>query len=157
MSAICVSHNLPHALIHAVAFMPHVMRIASLPFSANSACGLPPVRCCLFLPLFSSTSERRCVCWSREEAGLQPHEVAALPPAQQALHDILGSLSAYATGDKRREVRQPRFIPRVLAAFVDHFAWHGCAELNADLTLAEADEDALLEALADFLWEHRPA
>ena len=95
----------------------------------------------------------RLLVW--EEAGLQPHEVPDCPGGKQALHDILGSLSAYATGDKRRDA-PATLIPRVLAAFVDHFAWHRRAELNADLTLAEADEEAILEALADFLWTHRP-
>ena len=37
------------------------------------------------------------------------------------------------------------------------FSQSGLNELYADFMLEEADEPALLEALADFLWEHRHA
>ena len=45
---------------------------------------------------------------------------------------------------------------RVMRLSVERFAWTAPAELGTDVSLAEADEEALLEAFADFLWAHRP-
>jgi hypothetical protein len=95
----------------------------------------------------------RLLLWER--AGLHLHEVAGLPPARQALHDVLRSLRLYATGALPLDA-PATLAPRVLAAFVDHFAWHGRAELDADMLLSATEEDAVLDALADFLWAQRP-
>jgi hypothetical protein len=95
----------------------------------------------------------RLLLW--EQAGLQAPASAGLPPARQALRDVLLSLRSYAAGVRRLET-PATLAPRVLATFVDHFAWDARPELGADVTLAEADEEAVLEALADFLWAHRP-
>jgi hypothetical protein len=39
---------------------------------------------------------------------------------------------------------------------VDRLAWSARGELNIEVALGEADEEAILAGLADFLWEHRP-
>jgi hypothetical protein len=95
----------------------------------------------------------RLLAW--HEAGLPPQEVAGLPPARQALTEVFLAWKHPPTQT------EPAVVPgslayRVCQAFVDHFAWSGRDELDADVTLGEADEDAVLEALADFLWAHRP-
>jgi hypothetical protein len=41
----------------------------------------------------------------------------------------------------------------VLALWVRHFAWTGRAELGAEIAITEVDEKALLEGMADFLWQ----
>jgi hypothetical protein len=116
----------------------------------------PPPAQLLQLPaafLLDLGAALRLLLW--EQAGLQVPTLAGLPPARQALHDVLRSLPLYATG--ARPLNAPATLAsRVLAAFVDHFAWHGRAELDADLLLSAADEDAFLDALAEFLWARRP-
>jgi hypothetical protein len=43
-----------------------------------------------------------------------------------------------------------------MALFVERFCWNGRNELDADIILDKADEEAALDALADFLWMNRP-
>lgn len=95
----------------------------------------------------------RLLAWEQE--GLHPQEVAGLPPARQALADVFLALKHPPT-QVESAVAAGSLAYRVCQAFVDHFAWSGRDELDADVTLGEADEDAVLEALADFLWAHRP-
>jgi len=88
-----------------------------------------------------------------ERRGLQAHLQAGLPPARKALSDVCRTLGKQP---------DPAAVPpgtlasRVLAVFVERFAWNAWAELNAEVALDQADEEQVLEALADFLWEHRP-
>jgi hypothetical protein len=95
----------------------------------------------------------RLLCW--EQAGLNPQQVAGLPPAQQGLRTVLQALSE-SPGDDSSANPPGTLACRVMQAFVDHFAWNGDVELNVDVLLRDADEDLLLEALADFLWVQRP-
>jgi len=44
---------------------------------------------------------------------------------------------------------------RVLALTVERFAWHARDDLGAEVLLGFPEEDAVLDALAQFLWEHR--
>lgn len=53
--------------------------------------------------------------------------------------------------------RLPPLTELVLAIWEKHFAWSGPEEIGADVALESAGEDETLEALADFLWEHRHA
>src|SRR3954451_7437938 len=94
----------------------------------------------------------RLLLW--EQQGIDAHRQAGLPPGRQALRDVFRA----ATGQADPEAAgRARTLPyRVLTLFVERFAWAGRPELGADLTLGPADEDALLEGLADFLWAHRP-
>jgi hypothetical protein len=127
-------------------------------------------RVCLFLEAVgvSATPERpvplpahflldlagalRLLIWER--SGLRPQRIGNLPLARHALREVL--LSA-ATPQRDCEIGEPGVLARrVVAAWIDHFAWHARVELGVDVLVEEADEDALLEALADFLWDHRP-
>ena len=88
-----------------------------------------------------------------ERRGLSAHTDAGLPPSGQALREALRhldipELAARTLGDT--------LTYRVMVLFAERFAWAGREELDADVALGEADEDALLDALADFLWDHRP-
>jgi hypothetical protein len=89
-----------------------------------------------------------------EQSGIHLHLAAGLPPAREALHEVLRA----ATGQAEPEAveRLKTLSSRVLSLFVERFAWNGRVELGADLTLDPPDEDALLDGLADFLWDHRP-
>ena len=95
----------------------------------------------------------RLLAW--EQAGLDPKAVARLPSARTALLNVLLSLKQSSIG-LNEAVGSGSLIQNVMGAFIDHFAWCAGAELHADVTLGEVDEDAILEALADFLWAHRP-
>jgi hypothetical protein len=95
----------------------------------------------------------RLLLW--EQAGLNPQAIAGLPPARQVLRQVLLSISN--PWPEFPSAEPPGTLARrVLAAFVDHFAWTARVELDAEVVLSEPDEEAVLEALADFLWQHRP-
>jgi len=43
----------------------------------------------------------------------------------------------------------------VVKLFIDRFAWHAKIEWRADVVLDFLDEDAAVEAIAEFLWRNR--
>ena len=88
-----------------------------------------------------------------EERGIGVHLDVGLPPARQAVREVLLSLTAMPDSPS---TPADSLAYRVMIVFIEHFAWSGCAELGADVTLGETHEEAFLELLADFLWEHRP-
>jgi hypothetical protein len=94
----------------------------------------------------------RLLLW--EQHGIEAHREAGLPPARQAIQDVF--LAATGQADPETAESARTLSCRVVALFVERFAWVGRVELAAELTLGPADEDALLEGLADFLWVHRP-
>ena len=96
----------------------------------------------------------RLLTW--EQCGLRIHQDAGLPSAHDALCEVFRAVPAPTPlVDKEQAARRLR--RRVLDVFVARLAWNGRALLGADLELGEADEDALVNALADFLWANRHA
>lgn len=91
----------------------------------------------------------RLLTW--EQQGIQVHREAGLPSAREALRDAF-----HAVTDPEAATRTQRLTARVLRLFVEHFAWNGRLELDAEVTLGEAEEELVLDTLADFLWAHRP-
>jgi hypothetical protein len=95
-----------------------------------------------------------------EQDGVPLPRSAGLPSALEALREVFRAL-ADPPPSTPAPPRRP-LISRVLAAFVDHFAWGGRRDLDADVLLGEAEdlaalEDELVGALAEFLWAHRKA
>jgi hypothetical protein len=89
-----------------------------------------------------------------EERGVRAHREAGLPSAREALREVARSIRApEPLVVKERAANE--LACRVLAVFVERLAWDGPLLLDADLELGEANEDALVGALADFLWAHR--
>jgi hypothetical protein len=89
-----------------------------------------------------------------EGAGIDAHLRAGLPSARQALQDLSRMARREAQPDV---VERIRALPgRVTALFIERFAWSGRQQLDADVVLDAADETIVLDALADFLWDHRP-
>jgi hypothetical protein len=43
----------------------------------------------------------------------------------------------------------------VNTVWIERFAWDGPSMLQADIVFGDCDEDALVEQLAEFLWQHR--
>lgn len=88
-----------------------------------------------------------------ERRGLSAHLDAGLPPSGRAIRDAFRHLAApgIALGPLSDTLTY-----RVMVLFAERFAWAGREELDAEVALGAADEEALLEDLADFLWNHRP-
>ena len=94
----------------------------------------------------------RLLAW--EGTGSRAHLPADLPPAMKAIRDLFAALGKQPAS---LEARGGELVLRVVRAWVDHFAWHGRAAWGADLVLGGAEEDALVDALAEFLWANRHA
>jgi hypothetical protein len=86
-----------------------------------------------------------------EHLGLKDY----LPAQQQSAAEALADLYQRWSADLPQTVRAPT-LP-VLHTWFSRFAWSGLEEMYADVVLDDTDEHASLEALADFLWEHRHA
>jgi hypothetical protein len=84
-----------------------------------------------------------------EGQGFFFHIDAGVPKAQQAIHEAFLSFT-------ESDADPIKLCTAVLRLSVERFSWSGPPELGADIALDEVQEDVLLEALADFLWEHRP-
>jgi hypothetical protein len=104
----------------------------------------------------------RLLAW--EAAGLDPGRIAGLPTAHEAVLSAFRDATPARPGEPPAGTSAPppvgppgSLAARALEAFARHFAWAGHLELGADVALDAADEDALLEAVADFLWTNRPA
>jgi hypothetical protein len=94
----------------------------------------------------------RLLAW--EQSGLHAPRDAGLPSAQEAISLVVRAV----TGPEpilEKEQAASQLALRVLAVFVESLAWNGRALLDADLELGEADEEPLVEVLAQFLWAHR--
>jgi hypothetical protein len=95
----------------------------------------------------------RMVMW--EERGLHAHRDAGLPPAHGALREVARALVA-PEPHAEKERAATELVSRVLAVTVERLAWNGRPVLGADVAIDGVREADLLEALADFLWAHRP-
>jgi hypothetical protein len=88
----------------------------------------------------------RLLVW--EVQGFFFHRAAGLPEARQAIRDAVLSLN-------NPNADSTELCQTVFRLSIERFAWSGPPELGVDVTLDEAQEDMLLNALADFLWTNR--
>jgi hypothetical protein len=96
----------------------------------------------------------RLLLW--ESGGARAHLPVDLPSSEEVIRDLF--VAAFDRDQPERlDALAHELTRRVLRVWVDHFAWDGRQAWDADLVLGEADEDALVEALAEFLWQHRNA
>lgn len=89
-----------------------------------------------------------------EAAGLVVHTEAGLPTAAAALTRLVAILTA-AAADRTALADAGVLARSVFELTVDRFAWTAQPELGTDVVLLADDEDALIAALAPFLWTHR--
>lgn len=89
-----------------------------------------------------------------ERTGVRPFLPPDLPPALPAIRDLV---AAAAERSDRLASLAAALSDRVLRVLVDRLAWHGREALGGEVVLGEADEDTLLDALANFLWRNRHA
>jgi hypothetical protein len=84
-----------------------------------------------------------------EQAGISLHRDAGLPSAAVAMQDAFLAVTDADAAARMTELRRCVFV-----LSFGRMAWTGRAELGAEVVVGEADEEALLEGLADFLWAH---
>jgi hypothetical protein len=89
-----------------------------------------------------------------EAAGCAVHLEAGLPTARAALHRVVNILLEAAT-DRAALASAGELGLAVFGLTISRFAWTAPARLGADVVLDGGDEDALVEALAQFVWAHR--
>jgi hypothetical protein len=94
----------------------------------------------------------RLLAW--EYGGLNTHRDAGLPSADEALRQVFQSVASPEPVEAKVRAAD-QLAARVFTVFVERLAWNGRAYLDADLELGGVDEDALVEAVASFLWAHR--
>ena len=89
-----------------------------------------------------------------ELAGLFAHRDAGIPTARAALARVIDILVAAAKN--RSALGDAGTLARaVFDLMVTRFAWHAGRDIGADILLDFPDEDAFVEAMAQFLWDHR--
>jgi hypothetical protein len=89
----------------------------------------------------------RLAVWER--AGVTIHREAGLPSAEEALR------LAFEACVSRQIVGGLGFGPQIMALNITHFAWSGPVDLRAEVLLGVPDEDALVDAMAQFLFDRR--
>lgn len=90
----------------------------------------------------------RLMAW--EDGGLTIHRDAGLPPWHEALAEVHGQGTGAAGTDLGRDLSL-----RVLKVIVRNFAWHDLNGCQPMIVLDVLNDDASLDALAEFLWNHR--
>lgn len=86
-----------------------------------------------------------------ESAGITVQREAGLPDSRELIAHVARLFSGPELQRYVRDLSQ-----RARQLFYERFAWRGHRELGApDIELVVPDDDALLRALADFLWAHR--
>jgi hypothetical protein len=84
-----------------------------------------------------------------ELLGVPFHIDIGLPPARDVLESAFHEIKERGTIPNGAEL-----AARVMALFLERFAWHSGFAEDAPVAL-DVFDDAALEAVADFLWQHR--
>ena len=87
-----------------------------------------------------------------EQRNVLAHLNIKLPSYREAAAQLA---SKAARG--RAEFNGPNSIPLstlVTNIWIERFAWEGPALLQADIVFGDCDEEALVDQIADFLWQH---
>ena len=122
------------------------LAVAGLAPQAGETRGFPPG---ILLDLGAVARLRR---W--EAAGYAVHVEAGLPTARAALNHVVEMLIEAAAN--RTALATAGALGRaVFDLMVCRFAWTARQELGSDIVLDGSNEDALVEALAQFLWARR--
>jgi hypothetical protein len=91
--------------------------------------------------------------WFWDHQGLRPQLPADLPTYQEAAASFAARA---AKGDAGFEGANASLLGlKVIQVVMDQFAWEGQDYLQADVVLRTIDEDQLIEAIADLLWNKR--
>lgn len=85
-----------------------------------------------------------------ETRGITAHRAAGLPDAASALNAAVEAILGRADANSSR-----RTGVALLAVFAERMAWGAGRELAAQVELGEADDEALVEALANLIYDTR--
>ena len=89
--------------------------------------------------------------WSWDRSAITAHTDAGLPTSDQVLKRVLSQMH----GPELREYVDD-LVLRAIVIQREQFVWQAGGELGADLAIKPGDdEEAFLDAMADFLWAHR--
>ena len=89
-----------------------------------------------------------------EQQGITAHLEAGLPTRNEATAELFRRVQE---NPQQFDAPQTSLSSRVLQFWVEHFAWDGVEQFGADILLDAAEEDAMIDAAASFLWENRHA
>ena len=93
--------------------------------------------------------------WLWERAGLRPYlHIVDLPTAQEAMADFWKADSK-DQAEYLRSKSGSRLLKQVVGAFLSHCALSAPEELGVDIAIDGPLDESLLEAFADFVWQHR--
>lgn len=93
--------------------------------------------------------------WLWERAGLRPYlHVVDLPTAQVAMTDFWKADSE-GQAEYLRSKSGSHLLKQVVGTFLSHCALSAPEELGVDIVIAGSLDESLLEAFADFVWQHR--
>jgi hypothetical protein len=91
------------------------------------------------------------VIWENE--GLRSVLAADVPSADEAILEL--NREAAEAPDQFQSPMNRRLGARVMQVWLERFSWAAPDLLQADVVVGEVDEDALVEALAQLLMDHR--
>jgi hypothetical protein len=93
--------------------------------------------------------------WLWERAGLRPYlRVVDLPTSHDALNDFW-KMESRGHAKYIRSKSGSRLLKQVVGAFLSHCALSAPEELSVDLAIDGPLDESMLEAFADFVWQHR--
>jgi hypothetical protein len=88
-----------------------------------------------------------------ERRGFTAHIIAGLPSWREADNELVRLLREDPTHfDQNQHGSLNR---RVLQFWLENFAWDGIETFGADILVTAGDEDAIVDAVADFIWKNR--
>jgi hypothetical protein len=90
-----------------------------------------------------------------ERSGITAHRDAGLPSWCEADADLVRRLQEDPTQFNR--VESALLNRRVLSYWLENFAWDAVETFGTDMMLSSADEDAIVDAVARFLFDNRSA
>jgi hypothetical protein len=91
--------------------------------------------------------------WERH--GITAHLDAGLPSWSDADADLAHRL--HEDRSQFETIESATLNPRVLRFWAENFAWDGIETFGTDILLTTADEDAIVDAAARFIYENRNA
>jgi hypothetical protein len=150
--------NVPGDLVRAVAYQAEqdanrVVLFLDTLFGHSPGVNTEPVPLPLALLLGLGAALRLLIWECNGTRGLLPVD---LPDAREAIQDLMVA-AVDRCQPERLDSLAYQLALLVLRVWVDHFAWYGPDMMSADLVLGSAEEDALADELARFLWANRYA
>lgn len=121
-------------------------------FFSMAGTGKPPIKLSAAF-LVGLGFALRLVTW--EDQGHRIHLEEGLPPALDVTRNVIQLAAAGAALKSERESAFIELVARVQHLSIHRFAWEAPSILGSQMVLGEVDEQALVDALARFVWDRR--